>query len=568
MSTRRVKRNLHTFFLADGVAFLVPYHVLYLFFCVSRLPTEPLTILFWILHFGFSLLGVGVLLAAARKKSIREIFFWIALAVLFAIPGAYLEFPSDTWEHLRRIFLFENMGASIESEYWYKAAYFFNWTLLHRIPIQWRWIGFDLLSAFWQLILAIQIYRFSRSLGFRKELSYIQVLAVFLLFGQNLFSLRYYALSTMPLSYSAYLGIATHMLNARERGTPFRPFYIGGLLLVIAFNHVQEMLLLAIFLVALYLSTWKSISLKSVGILLLLGIVFGANGGTWLKGAANFQRSLEGNFVTSFLTFRVWAKQFFESIGVIGLVTYAWAVLNVRKHRFYAILTLLPLAFLCYPPFVFIFLLSALPDTAYRLLYATPLCLFFVFAVDRLCAKLGGLRLVAVLLAVIGCSLPTNRYFRGKFLFQFYRVPEVLSLKRELPVFAQLREPDIKSMWNCLVFVDTPTAFSANAFLGMNRTDLVPFRLQPHYWDEKVLKVGLKKYLAGSCGIIVPRNREQSPTIFSRLGSISGHWDPKLADPAYRVSNETWQAVDELRASGWNETALGQSHILLRRMDR
>src|SRR5690606_20167885 len=54
---------------------------------------------------------------------------WALLALIFYIPGIYLEWPSDPWEHLRRINEWHAHSTVIEHSSWKKSSYFLPYSL-------------------------------------------------------------------------------------------------------------------------------------------------------------------------------------------------------------------------------------------------------------------------------------------------------------------------------------------------------------------------------------------------------------------------------------------------------
>ena len=95
--------------VASGWAFFLPYAALYLVALLLGLTCGALRLVFWIGH--------ALLVAAAAFHGVRRLrglwrspssalvalAFWILLAFVFWLPGAYLEFPGDPWEHVRRL---------------------------------------------------------------------------------------------------------------------------------------------------------------------------------------------------------------------------------------------------------------------------------------------------------------------------------------------------------------------------------------------------------------------------------------------------------------------------------
>src|SRR6266536_2166570 len=211
----REKLNiLSTALFSNGWFFIVPYLILYLCFKYLNLPVVSLKTIFIFLHVCNSLLFLNYLYTTYKKSEVLDYIFWIGLILLFLIPGAYLEFPSDPWEHFRRIYAWQGYTFVGENPLNYKFTYFWGWTFLYGVQPLYRRTALGFYSAFWQLLLAYQFYLLALRLGFSKSWVRIQVLATICLFGTNVFSFyRYYALSSTALAYIAYLAALILLMN-------------------------------------------------------------------------------------------------------------------------------------------------------------------------------------------------------------------------------------------------------------------------------------------------------------------------------------------------------------------
>lgn len=150
---------------------------------------------------------------------------WLLLALLFYIPGVYLEWPSDPWEHLRRINEWRILDTVGAHSSWHKFAYFIPYSLL-------SWcIG--LRQLFWLdfyytgicLLLCWQYYRFSRACGLGERASMVFVIIQALLFGNNIFSFyRYYGISSSIYAQLGAIALTRIVLGFAASGTKLDPF--------------------------------------------------------------------------------------------------------------------------------------------------------------------------------------------------------------------------------------------------------------------------------------------------------------------------------------------------------
>ena len=122
---------------------------------------------------------------------------WILLGLLFWIPGVYLEWPSDPWEHLRRINEWRVLDTVTAHSSWVKSSYFIPYSLLSWCVglRQIFWLDFYYTGIC--LLLCWQYYRLARACDLGERAAMVFVLLQALLFGNNIFSFyRYYGISS------------------------------------------------------------------------------------------------------------------------------------------------------------------------------------------------------------------------------------------------------------------------------------------------------------------------------------------------------------------------------------
>ena len=146
---------------------------------------------------GFSFSAFAISRFAARFQ-LSAFLPWLLLALLFYIPGTFLEFPADPWEHYRRINEWLHLGFIAESIYRYKSSYFLAYSLL-------GWIAPPTRQLFWLdfyytgccLLLCWQYYRLARTIGLGERAATLFVILQSVLFGNNIFGFyRYYGISS------------------------------------------------------------------------------------------------------------------------------------------------------------------------------------------------------------------------------------------------------------------------------------------------------------------------------------------------------------------------------------
>ncbi len=173
---------------------------------------------------GFSRLNRDSTRLNALLVCLKPVIPWFLLALIFCIPGAYLEWPSDPWEHLRRINewrILDNVGAHSS---WHKSAYFIPYSMLSWcIGLrQHFWLDFYYTGIC--LLLCWQYYRLSRACGLGERASMVFVILQALLFGNNIFSFyRYYAISSSIYAQLGAIAITRIVLEFAAKGTNIEP---------------------------------------------------------------------------------------------------------------------------------------------------------------------------------------------------------------------------------------------------------------------------------------------------------------------------------------------------------
>ena len=150
-------------------------------------------------------------------STVYRLLPWILLGLLFWIPGVYLEWPSDPWEHLRRIYNWHTHAIIIQHASWMKFSYFIPYSLL-------SWAE-DLQLIFWLdfyytgicLLLCWQYYRLARACDLGERASMVFVLLQALLFGNNIFSFyRYYGISSSIYAQLGAVALTRIVLEAAK----------------------------------------------------------------------------------------------------------------------------------------------------------------------------------------------------------------------------------------------------------------------------------------------------------------------------------------------------------------
>ncbi len=578
MTPNRVSEKLDVLtvlLFSNGWFFIVPYLLLYLLFKYLHLPVATLKTIFVCLHLCNILLLMNYLWRISKKAEVSDFVFWIALALLFLIPGAYLEFPSDPWEHFRRIYAWQASRFIDDNLVSDKFSYFWGWTLMYAVKPFYRRNAIDIYSAFWQLLLAYQFYRLALRLGFSRPWARIQTLATVFLFGVNVFSFyRYYALASTILSYIAYLAALIAVMDFLE-GKKKQALLIPILLLIIYFNHQQEFILFVISTgaVLLHHAYERGKRWRTATTLLPLAII-----GSWLLGAWIVRNpqivpvavwNPGPPYISPLGTFRLWDLRlpYFEVIGVHGLISLAFAIVFFKKYTRIAFLSLTPLCVLLFSPFVLAFaaLMGATDHyVSWRPLYAFPLSFILVCGlkelIEFLVRKRGpGVKTrlvqVGVVSVVVLLSIVPAFPYRGRLWFVVNRPATELSLQR-IDQTAQWLSDNYREGIPCLLVADstTGTVLAASLVMPPEAARLAP----RNAFDLISTKQPFEAYLKANqfCGFLVSKPAEVIPAPVSRVAQLSGHWDPQAVNKNLLHGEDVDQTLTSLTTAGWIRTSV------------
>jgi hypothetical protein len=379
---------------------------------------------------------------SAFSAALRAVAPWLFLTLIFAIPGVYLEWPSDPWEHLRRITEWNTHPLVGSHSAGYKSFYFFAYS----------WVGWlvpthllSWLNVYYAnvcLLLAWQYYRLAKTVGLDRRWAFLFVIVNALTFGNSCFSFyRYYGLSTSIYAQLGAVALTRIVLEwaksegrrakgkgrgawseeergkretvtttseeqRAEGGKPLRPwrlpltalpaaigrFALCALLLAfIAFNHVQGIGIAGLSIMAAII--WRVFKWKTAVFGWLVGLTLAANlFFLWLYPRPviieNFRS--EG-ILNTWYGFNILdlssvaGNRMLQIVSAFGLINLVAACLLLSRNRVVAWLTIIPLVMLLLPliaiPLAQVLATHGGPGnviTFQRMLFAVPFCLALV----------------------------------------------------------------------------------------------------------------------------------------------------------------------------------------------
>jgi hypothetical protein len=610
-------RKLVAYF-RSGWAFFLPYLLAYLAYAGASWPVNPeprgpswkipcLLYVFYVLHgvhlaagafaLGEWIQAKGGQSATDRRLSdiICSLAPWACLALLFWVPGVFLEFPADPWEHYARVNGWAHFTTITSNPLWTKFSYFwaYSFSAWNSSPaIQTKCL--DLYHTLCCLLLCWQFYRLGRSAGLNGRTSFLFVLLGVVTFGNNLFSFyRYYGISSTILAQlgaiaiiriaidtlgpkgsaatgiSEWAGPPASFVNGDSAGIWWRP--LGALLLLgllVAFNHRQGLAIAAVGIQAVLcwrLTAWR----RSMPLWLLLTAGLSSAAILCLPRELLLDRiHPPGGWLTSWYAFNLFSPgspaigRAYAIIGFVGVLNFAAAVALFRRNHVVAWLSLTPMIALTLPVATvpLLALLGNSPETIVvfpRLLFLVPPGLaLLAFAQNAWVQPSNpGLAFASVLIAGLAlvALTPGDSCFNRSFNLLQIPPQDLAGLPPVLP--ARYREPVVD-----FNHPGRPLLLDANTHL--------PFQLQ--IYGNVTTHEPQRDILGGTPAARADllRSQLQSPqnphsfvlpdlhslfTPASQVAMLSGHWAPQYVAAGYA-------GIPELKAiglgNGWRQTPL------------
>ncbi len=277
-------RALLVAYFYSGWAFFIPYLLVYLLYDWLEWPTTPevnalsspflasttlatnvklpyLLHVFWFIHLiHLFLIGVAALtphrisrLAGGFSLSPGGLLPWACLGLLFLIPGIYLEWPTDPWEHLQRITEWDVHPIAGDHSAGYKSLYFLPYSIIGGEIHAWSLTMLNLYSTSLCLLLAWQYYRLGLAVRLSPQSGFLFALLVTVAMGSSCFAFsRYYNLSTSVFAQIGALGLTRQSIILISLDKIFFTQLIRAtlkcllLIALISANHVQGLGIVAL----------------------------------------------------------------------------------------------------------------------------------------------------------------------------------------------------------------------------------------------------------------------------------------------------------------------------------
>ena len=596
-------------YFSSGWAFLIPYLLAYLLYYRLKWPVQtsashvpPLLHVYWALHVLHLLLGFLSLLvwwreirisnfhllplrSTAKTGPLSHFLPWFLLALVFLIPGAYLEFPADPWEHLTRIMHWADQGTI---QVLYKTfGYSIPYSLFGYSHEGLRSFQIDIYYTGICLVLCWQYFRLGRAVGLSACAAFLFVLLQVLLFGNSVFSFYlYYGIASTIYSQIGAIALIRIGLEFASRKSPtenpppspalptfplfrFSAFPLSAicLLLLIALDHVQGLGIAALGLAAVavwWLLAWRrSMAWLLIAAVLILSV---ATILWWPRHPAIDGAYRPLGVLTAWYGFNLFSSppiagnRTIQILGLFGVVNLLAGILLVRRNHVVGWLTITPVLALCLP-FVAIPFAGALAQAGswgniivfHRMFFAVPAGLAVVALINRFqqhflnngkekafhtsCVKPCALMVFALLALT---TIPTRGPFYNRFWNALVKPANDLAMRRVANDFHRY----IHAAPHRADAFYASTAGLSFVLHTDQQVPTIPFGRT--YYNDGVIpaadlglvKAVLLQHLAAGDAITVVPRSTVFYTAYSFAAICSGHWLPQEVALAYSGAPE------------------------------
>lgn len=584
-------KDLLSSYFGSGWLFFLPYLALYLAFWAFNAPVHLLLKVFYILHI-LHIVGLGYFIYSKfRFINLKDLFFWAAIFSLFFNVGAYLEFPSDPWTHLFRIFQWENINQIHEANSNYKFAYFFGFSILGQLDPTNHKFGLDGYHTFWAILTTIQFYKLALNTIKGKAWSKLATTCVLVMLGNSSFSFfSYYGISSTMLSMIAFLAGLNTLVLWQNRKPNYNIFLILLALTLGIFNHPQSFLLfltcgtgvLFHFIIAKHgwLSFFKVIGIGSIITSILFYLII------QLPICDDF-RKLLNPYILSSEWFYYWGgfKLFsfnpeinnasgrcMQILGWYGILNCLASFYLIQKNHILGWISLFPILFLLYPPFAqtlaFILLEYKVLIVFQRILLGIPLSFSIILILKNLTEfKFPKVSETLIIPFLFICHLffsinPKPQYF-GRFFNIFERPNRDSSFEKVFETTNRIKQR-ISHFPKFKILSDTATQTLINAQLGL----LDDGRLNVQSLSSKIADSGgiLKIHSDSNVTHILALSEQPflNP-MGSVLGKSSGHWGSQHLANCLKYEPNLHSELDTLTKLGWIKKSVEPWYYLYER---
>ncbi len=572
----KFKDLLSTYF-GSGWLFFLPYLFLYLAFWAFNTPVQVLLKVFYILHI-LHIIGLGYFIyLKCRFINLKDLFFWAVLFSFFFNVGVYLEFPSDPWTHLFRIFQWEHINQIHQANSNYKFAYFFGFSVLGQLdPINHKF-GLNGYHTFWATLTTIQFYKLALSTIKSKTWAKLATTCVLLMLGNSSFSFfSYYGISSTMLAMIAFLAALNTLILWQIKKPNYNIFLILLALTLGIFNHPQSLLLflscgtgvLFQFIIAKHgwLSFFKIIGIGSLITSIIFYLIIQLPFCDDLRMLMNPYK-LSGEWFYFWGGFKLFSfnpeinnasGRCMQILGWYGILNCLASIYLIKKNHILGWISLSPILFLLYPPFAqtlaFILLEYKVLIVFQRILLGIPLSFSIILILKNVAEfkfpKVSKTLIIPfIFIFHLLFSLNPNPQYFGRFFNIFERPNSDSGFDKIFETSSLIKQRQIHFK-KIKILSDTATQTLINAQLGLLNDD----RLKVQSLSSKIADSGGVFKIHTDSNVTHILTLSEQPFLDpmgSVLGKSSGHWGSQHLANCLKYEPYLQSELDTLIKLGW-----------------
>ena len=514
MDYNKAFKILRSYF-ASGWAFLIPYVVAFLIYYKFKLPLSiagpsqfvpTLLHIYWCIHIINLVLAFFAIYSFRRgaaskiptfSSQLLSIAPWALLALTFYIPGTYLEFPSDPWEHLARIthWADSNTLQTLYKSFGYSIPYSFVCNSSSYV----LFLKLDIYTTGICLLLCWQYYRLGRAVGLSDKYSLIFVLIQSITLGNSAFSFyKYYALAStiysqiaaialiilaLEIAQSKNYSLETNLCNGTNKRWRLLKILICGscLILLISLNHIQGLGISGLGLTAIgiwRLLKWRR-SMFIWLVLIIIILTFGMK--LWFhENPIVNQEYVRSGLINKWYGFNIISsnsialERIIQILGIFGILNLTMGLMLISRNNVAGWLTVTPVITLLLPFAALPFIKFTSPTVIKsinlsdilafnRMLLEIPSGLaiiyifkYFILSKYKIYNIRGGNssvfnpRLVLIFILAIFTTLPNSTTIYNRLWNSLEKVPDDLSMKnlvRDIIIYSYTHSQTDNSIW-------------------------------------------------------------------------------------------------------------------------
>jgi hypothetical protein len=575
-------------YFCSGWAFFLSYLFFYLIFWFFEWGVSTLLQLFTGIHVLHAIGLCWLISGSSTAINLKNHLFWVSLAFLFLLTGAYLEFPADPWTHFWRISQWNNIALISDANSNHKFSYFFGYSLIGWIPPKFQISGIDFYYCFWGLLLAFQFYKLAIRLGFSEPWAKVAVLGTIIFMGNSSFSFyRYYGISSTMLSTITYLGATNAFIDYLKSKKTSKIFSILFCLFLSFWNHQQGLLLFFASFIGILLYSWHArignkkfipwiaflfLFTTAIFYLFLHLPIFPEFRDTinpiwdskeWLFGYGGFKLfSMDPQINNA-------SGRMLQILGAVGSLNLLIGIYFIKHKKLVGWITFSPVLLLLYPPFAvcLTYLLSKYNQIVvfHRLLFAIPMGFCLVFSLQLLSFKKLKIRyfksyiltpITAMLFILL--SLPNKIHYFGRFQNVFLRSNNTINL-REVFKVSQFCKEHLTLDENKSLLCDKASQFILKASSGEGHWNYFVERHIPEDLSSRISSLGgIENVLKNNdiVGVLALDRELQTNPQGSLLAKSSGHWDDQILSKNLVYDKNLEEKLQVLEKNGWVKTSV------------